>query len=62
VFRFRRPSPALIVAGTALFFALSGGAYAAATSIPNGSVTHAKLANNSVGHNNLINGSVTRTA
>lgn len=58
VFRFRRPSPALVIACTALFLAMGGGAYAAATSIPDGSVSHAKLADNSVWHNNIQNGSV----
>jgi hypothetical protein len=58
LFRFRWPSPALVVAGTALFLALGGGAYAAATSIPDGSVTHSKLANNSVWNNNIKKGAV----
>ena len=56
--RIRRPSPALVIACTALFVALGGGAYAATTSIPNGSVTHSKLADNSVWHNNIKSGAV----
>ena len=56
--RFRRPSPALIVASTALFLALGGGAYAAASNVPNGSIGHAQLADNAVWHNNIKNGSV----
>ncbi|MGH2843830.1 MAG: hypothetical protein ACRDKL_09630 [Solirubrobacteraceae bacterium] len=44
----RRPSAAMIVALTALFMALGGGAYAAVT-IPNNSVSNAMLKKNSVG-------------
>jgi hypothetical protein len=51
----KRPSPALAVATIALFAALSGGAIAA-VSIPNNSVGHAQLMNNSVGLNNLRSG------
>ena len=58
MFRFRRPSGALIVAFVALFVALGGGAYAATTIIPAGSVSHAKLAPNAVWNNNLAKGSV----
>jgi hypothetical protein len=58
VLRFRRPSPALVVAFTALFVALGGGAYAAATSIQNGSVTHPKLAQAAVWHDNIKDGAV----
>jgi hypothetical protein len=57
MFRFRRPSPALVIACTALFLALGGGAYAA-TSTPDGSVSHDKLANNAVWHNNVRQGSI----
>jgi hypothetical protein len=48
--KIRRPSPALVVAVLALFVALSGTAYAAAT-----------LAKNSVGTAQLKNGAVTLT-
>lgn len=58
MFRLRRPSGAFVVACVALFVALSGGAYAATTIIPNGSVNHAQLASNAVWHNNLAKGSV----
>lgn len=63
----RRPSAAMSVALVALFLALSGGAYAAAT-IPNHSVganqlktfavTNPKLANNSVGSRKIMPGAV----
>lgn len=55
--RIRRPSPTLVIACTALFVALGGAAYAA-TTIPNGSITHSKLADNSVWHNNIKSGAV----
>lgn len=58
MFHFRRPSPAFAIACTALFLALGGGAYAAATAIPNGSVNHAALADNAVWHNNIKGGAV----
>lgn len=58
MFHFRRPSSAFVIACAALFLALSGGAYAAVSSIPNGSVTHSKLADNAVWHSNIKNGSV----
>ena len=49
--------PSTVIAGVALCVALGGGAYAAST-IPDGSVTHPKLAPNSVWHGNIGNGSV----
>jgi hypothetical protein len=55
--RLKRPSGAAVVAWTALFVALGGGAYAA-THIANGSITHQKLARNSVWRNNLGRGAV----
>ncbi len=57
-FKAHRPSAALAVSIGAIFIALSGGAYAATTLIPDGTVGHAKLARNAVWHNNLGKGSV----
>jgi Collagen triple helix repeat (20 copies) len=58
MFRLKRPSAAFVVACVALFVALGGGAYAATTFIPAGSVTHSKLAPNAVWNNDLARGSV----
>ena len=57
LFKFRRPSAALIISGVALVFAMGGGAYAAVQLAP-GSVTHADLAKNSVWHANIGTGAV----
>ncbi len=52
MFRLRRPSAAMVVACSALFVSLGGGAYAA-TQIADGSVTHSKLAKRAVHTDNL---------
>jgi len=44
----RRPSPALVVAGIALFVVLSGSAYAVSTQIPRQSVGTIQLRDNAV--------------
>jgi hypothetical protein len=66
--KFRRPSPAMIIACIALFAALSGGAYAAkkltklpknivsAKSIKNGAVTEPKIKNGAVTQSKLAPG------
>ena len=54
--RFKH-APAIALAIVALVAALGGGAYAA-TTIPDGSVTHPKLAHNSVWHDDLGKGAV----
>ena len=55
--QFKRPSAAMVMASASLFVALGGGAYAA-TQIPDGSITHSKLARNSVWHGNVGAGSI----
>jgi len=60
--RLKPPSFATVIAGTALFVALGGGAYAATKvmvntdSLVNGSVTNHKLANGAVGQSKLSSG------
>lgn len=55
--RSLRPSPAMLVAVTALFFALAGAGYAAAV-LPAGSVGNSQLQNNSISNAKLRNNSV----
>lgn len=55
--RSLRPSPAMLVAVTALFFALAGAGYAA-TLLPRNSVGNRQLKNNSVSNAKLRNNSV----
>ena len=60
--KVRKPNVATVVAGAALFFAISGGAVAAST-LPQGSVGHNQLRGNSVWKNNLgtqINNDLTK--
>lgn len=57
MFRLRRPSGSMVVACTALFVALGGGAYAA-TQVPDHSISHPKLTQNSVWHANIGHNSV----
>ena len=54
----RRPSPALLVSGVALFLSLGGASYAAVT-IPNHSVGPPQLKRNAVTNTKIKNGAVT---
>ena len=61
--RFRRPSPAMVVAIIALIVALAGGAYAASKigtkQLKNNAVTKKKIRNGAVTTSKLANGAVT---
>jgi hypothetical protein len=61
--RVRHPSPAMVVAGVALFMSLGGASYAATTlvhtnQIHNWAITNAKIANNAVTFNKIKPSSV----
>lgn len=56
--RIRRPSPALVVAGVALLFALGGTGYATVLQVPRNSVGPAQLQANAVTPPKLRNGAV----
>lgn len=55
----RRPSPAMMVAGIALLFALGGTSVAAVTALPRNSVGPAQLKANAVTNPKIANGAVT---